>query len=177
VWTHPILSKHVPPHILQPANVRRTKAPEEDFIDQYSAREAKKLAERGVLVSIGAHGQEEGMGSHWEMWSFVRGGWSPLEALRAATATPAKHLGFDKDIGTLEKGKLADLVILDANPLDDIRNTDKIDRVMLNGRLYDPVTMNEVVTGTRKHEPYYWEAGRTAGGGAGAARASGHIDD
>ncbi|HEV7693723.1 MAG TPA: hypothetical protein VGO52_23005, partial [Hyphomonadaceae bacterium] len=74
VWKHPILSKHVPPHRLQPNNVRRTKAPDEDFVEQYSAREAKKLADRGVVVTIGAHGQEEGLGSHWELWSFVRGG-------------------------------------------------------------------------------------------------------
>jgi imidazolonepropionase-like amidohydrolase/Tol biopolymer transport system component len=168
VWTHPILSQHVPPHILQPANVRRTKAPEEDFTDQYSAREAKKLADRGVLVSTGAHGQEEGMGTHWEMWSFVRGGWEPLEALRAATATPAKHLSLDRDIGTLEVGKLADLLVLDANPLDDIRNTEKIDRVMLNGRLYDPVTMHEVVTGNARRAPYYWEDGGAAGGASGS---------
>lgn len=157
VWTHPILSKHVPPHILQPKSVRRTKAPEEDFVDQYSAEEARKLADRGVMVSIGAHGQEEGLGSHWELWSFVRGGWSPLQALQAATVTPAKHLGFDADIGSLEAGKLADLVILDANPLDDIRNSDKIDRVMLGGRLYDAKTMNEVVTGSHIRKPYYWE--------------------
>jgi imidazolonepropionase-like amidohydrolase/Tol biopolymer transport system component len=113
VWTHPILSKHVPPHILQPPNVRRIKAPEEDFVDRVSARESKKLADRGVMVSIGAHGQEEGLGSHWEMRSFVRGGMSPLEALKAATVTPATALGFIKDIGTIEEGKLADLVILD----------------------------------------------------------------
>jgi imidazolonepropionase-like amidohydrolase len=157
VWTHPILSRHVPPHILQPNSVRRTKAPEEDFADQYSAREAKALSDRGVMVSIGAHGQEEGLGSHWEMWSFVRGGMTPLEALKAATVTPATALGYVKDIGTIEEGKLADLVILEANPLDDIRNTDKIDKVMLNGRLYDAETMNETVTGTRKKENYYWE--------------------
>ncbi len=71
--------------------------------------------------------------------------------------TPATALGYIKDIGTLEEGKLADLVILDANPLDDIRNTDKIDRVMVNGRLYDAETMNEVVTGSRKKPKYYWE--------------------
>ena len=157
VWLHPILSKHVPAHILQPSSVRRTKAPEEDFVDQYSAREAKKLSDRGVMVSIGAHGQEEGLGSHWEMWSFVRGGMSPLEALKAATSTPARALGYDKDIGSIEEGKLADLVIMDANPLDDIRNTDKIDGVMLNGRLYDPETMNETVTGAKKRGKYYWE--------------------
>jgi imidazolonepropionase-like amidohydrolase/Tol biopolymer transport system component len=157
VWTHPILSKHVPAHILQPSSVRRTKAPEEDFVDQYNAREAKALADRGVMVSIGAHGQEEGLGSHWEMWSFVRGGMTPLEALKAATSTPATALGYIKDIGTIEEGKLADLLILDANPLDDIRNTDKISRIMLNGRLYDPVTMNEVLTGSKARGKYYWE--------------------
>ncbi len=157
VWTHPILSKHVPRHILEPANVRRTKAPDEDFVDQYSAREAKKLADRGVMVSIGAHGQEEGLGSHWEIWSFVRGGMTPLEALKTATVTPATALGYIKDIGTIEEGKLADLVILDANPLDDIANTDNIAQVMLNGRLYDAATMNEVITGAKKRAKYYWE--------------------
>lgn len=157
VWAHPILSEHVPPHILQPRNVRRTKAPESDFVDHVSARTAKALSDRGVMVSIGAHGQEEGLGSHWEMWSFARGGMSPLEALATATSTPAKALGFDRDIGTLEKGKLADLVILSANPLDDIRNTDKIDHVMLNGRLYEAKTMNEVETGNATRTPYYWE--------------------
>jgi imidazolonepropionase-like amidohydrolase len=157
VWTHPILSKHVPPHILQPESVRRTKAPEEDFVDQHAAREAKALADRGVMVSIGAHGQQQGLGSHWEMWSFARGGMTPLEALEAATVTPATALGYLKDIGTIEAGKLADLVVLEANPLEDIRNTDRITEVMLNGRLYDAKTMNEVVTGTRARAKYYWE--------------------
>jgi imidazolonepropionase-like amidohydrolase len=157
VWTHPILSKHVPPHILQPESVRRTKAPEEEFVDKHAAREAKALADRGVMVSIGAHGQQQGLGSHWEMWSFARGGMTPLEALEAATVTPATALGYLKDIGTIEAGKLADLVVLEANPLEDIRNTDRITEVMLNGRLYDAKTMNEVVTGTRARAKYYWE--------------------
>ena len=106
-----------------------------------------------MTVNTGAHGQEEGLGTHWELWSFVRGGWTPLEALRAATINPARHLGMDADIGSLEKGKLADLVILDADPLEDIRNSDKISGVMLNGRLYDPVTMNEVTTGNAVRAP------------------------
>lgn len=186
VWKHPLLSKHVPPHILQPKSVRRTKAPEEDFVDGYSAREAKKLADRGVIVTIGAHGQEEGLGAHWEMWSFVKGGWSPLDALRAATIAGARKMGFDKDIGSLEPGKLADLVILDANPLEDIRNSDRIDRVMLGGRLYDAATMNETVTGSRKRGRYYWEGYGIsadgspvypAGASAAAAGAAAHLDD
>jgi imidazolonepropionase-like amidohydrolase len=90
------------------------------------------------------------------MWSFVRGGWTPVEALKAGTITPARALGF-RDIGSLEPGKLADLVILNADPTVDIQNTDDVARVMLNGRLYDAATLNEEVTGTRRRQPYYWE--------------------
>ena len=71
---------------------------------------------------------------------------------------PATSLGYAKDVGSLEIGKLADLVVLDADPTTDIRNSDKVFRVMLGGRLYDPVTMNEVVTGTRARLPYWWES-------------------
>jgi imidazolonepropionase-like amidohydrolase len=121
-----------------------------------SAASAHALSKRGVPVSIGGHGQEVGLAAHWEMWSFVRGGMTPLEALRAPRQRPAQVLGFT-DIGTLEAGKLADLVILDADPLADIRNSDKVSKVMLNGRLYDAATLNEEVTGTRRRKPYYWE--------------------
>ncbi len=157
VWKHPLLSQHVPPHILQPASVRRQMAPDSDYSDAVSAATAKKLSEAGVLVSIGAHGQREGLGSHWEMWSFVRGGMSPLQALSAATITPATHLGYAKDIGSLEVGKLADLIILNDDPLADIHNSDHISHVMLGGRLYEAGTMNEVLSGNKKRAPYYWE--------------------
>jgi len=157
VWKHPILSKHVPPTVLQPRSVRRQMAPVEDYADAVSASTAKQLADAGVLVSIGAHGQREGLASHWEMWSFARGGMDEVEALRTATTAPAKHLGFDKDIGSLEAGKLADLVILSDNPLDDIRNTDQIEHVMLGGRLYEAKSMNEVFTGDSKRSAYWWE--------------------
>jgi imidazolonepropionase-like amidohydrolase len=165
VWRHPLLSKHAPPALLAAKNVRRTEAPEEDYVDAASAREARKLAERGVQVSIGAHGQQAGLGPHWEMWSFVRGGWSPLEALRAATIMPATSLGYAKDVGSLEVGKLADLLVLDADPTVDIRNSDKLHGVMLGGRLYDPATLNEVATGARVRQPYWWEAAGSAYGG------------
>ena len=157
VWEHPILSQHVPPHVLLPATVRRTTAPESNFADANSAASARQLAQRGIFVSIGAHGQQQGLAAHWEMWSFARGGMTPLEVLTTATVAPARHLGFIDDIGTLEEGKLADLVVLRENPLEDIYQTDEIAYVMLNGRLYDPVTMNEVITGEEAREAYYWE--------------------
>jgi imidazolonepropionase-like amidohydrolase/Tol biopolymer transport system component len=157
VWKHPILSKFVPPHILQPRSVRRTKAPDEDYYHTDSAATAKLLADKGVLVSIGAHGQREGLASHWEIWSFAQGGMSAIEALRTATTAPAKALGYERDLGSLEVGKLADLVVIDANVVEDIYQTDKVDMVMLNGRLYDAATMNETVTGDRKTRPFYWQ--------------------
>jgi imidazolonepropionase-like amidohydrolase len=178
VWKHPLLTRHIPPGILQSQNVRRVMAPEEDYVDADSAREAKKLADRGVQVSIGAHGQQAGLGPHWEMWSFVRGGWSPIEALRAATIMPATSLGYQRDVGSLEPGKLADLVVLDADPTVDIRNSDKVRQVMLGGRLYDSATLNEVATGTRVRQPYWWEqAGMPATAGAGAAQTHAYDSD
>lgn len=157
VWEHPLLKAHIPPGTLAAANARREIAPEEDYADTAAAREARKLADRGVSVSIGAHGQQDGIAAHWEMWSFAKGGWTPLQALQAATVNPARTLGMDGDLGSLEAGKLADLVVLDANPLENIRNSDKVRSVMLGGRLYDAATLNEQVTGNRRRQPYWWE--------------------
>ena len=156
VFDNPLLV-HTPPRMLLAQTARRTTAPEWAFVDDDAAREARKLADRGVKVSIGAHGQQAGIAAHWELWSFVRGGMSPVEALRAGTIVPAQSLGMDRDIGSLEVGKLADLVVLDADPSVDIRNSDKIAQVMLGGRLYDAKTMNEVGTGTATRKPYFWE--------------------
>ncbi len=88
---------------------------------------------------------------------FGQGGMTPLEALRAATLDGARYLGMDKDIGSLEAGKLADLVVLDANPLENLRNSESIRFVMLNGRLYDGITLDEVGNHPKKHEPFFWQ--------------------
>jgi imidazolonepropionase-like amidohydrolase/Tol biopolymer transport system component len=172
VWEHPLLKAHIPPGTLAAANARREIAPEEDYADTWAAREARKLADRGIQVNIGAHGQQDGIAAHWEMWSFAKGGWTPLQALQAATVMPARTLGMDRDLGTLEPGKLADLVVLDANPLENIRDTDKVRSVMLGGRLYDAATLNEQVTGTRQRQPYWWEESNDPK--AGSTRASAH---
>ncbi|WP_285712087.1 amidohydrolase family protein [Erythrobacter oryzae] len=178
VWENPLMV-HTPPKMLLAETARRTKAPEWAFVDDNNAREARKLAQRGVKVSIGAHGQQAGVGAHWELWSFVRGGMSPVEALKAGTIVPAQSLGMAKDIGSIEVGKLADLVILSDDPSQDIANSDNIEKVMIGGRLYDARTMNEVGTGDAKRRPYFWE-GEGANGAAGSARTTsegrGHAD-
>jgi imidazolonepropionase-like amidohydrolase/Tol biopolymer transport system component len=177
VWKQPLLQKHMPESVLVAGSARREIAPDDNYVDDESAREAAKLARLGVPVAIGAHGQEPGIAAHWELWSFVRGGMSPIEALRAGTIESARSLGYDKDIGSLEKGKLADLVVLDADPTADIRNSEKVSKVMLNGRLYDAATLNEEVTGTRKRLAYWWEGAQGAGSGTSAAtEAAGHQD-
>jgi imidazolonepropionase-like amidohydrolase len=117
-------------------------APEDyHFIEVSKA--AKALADRRVSVLMGAHGQLHGLAAHWETWMLQMGGMTSLEALRAATIQGAAYLGLDRDIGSVATGKLADLVVLDANPLENIRNTTSVRYVLINGRIYDAATMAE----------------------------------
>lgn len=157
VWRHPLLTRYVPRGNLWSRAVRRPTAPDEDFNVLHVARSAVDLMRAGVLVNIGAHGQREGLAAHWEMWMLGLGGATPLEALRAATLNPARSLGFDRHIGSLEKGKLADLVIIDGDVLSDIRQSDRISQVMVNGRLYDAATMNETGARPRARKPFFFE--------------------
>ena len=103
----------------------------------------KALVEAGGIAGVGSHGQLQGLGYHWELWATQSGGLSEHEALRVATALGAEAIGLDGDLGSIAPGKLADLVVLDADPLVDIRNTNRIRHVMKNGRLYDAETLDE----------------------------------
>jgi hypothetical protein len=86
-----------------------------------------------------------GFSLHEELALMVIGGLTPAEALRSATLNPAKFLGLDKTLGTVEQGKIADLVLLDANPLADIRNTQTINAVISNGRLFDRKALDKML--------------------------------
>lgn len=121
------------------------------------SRSVKALDDRGVRINAGSHGQVAGLAFHWELQLLAEGGMSPMRILRAATVNPAWTFGMDHEIGTLEPGKLADVVVLDANPLEDIRNTNTVRYTMVNGRLYDAHTLDEVGNRPRPRDKFYWE--------------------
>ncbi len=116
------------------------------------------VVKAGGRAGVGSHGQLQGLGYHWELWS-VGSAMDPHDALRVATLLGAESLGLDQDLGSIEAGKLADLVILTANPLDDLRNSDDVELVMRNGRLYESATLNEVWPTIRSTGPFYWSEG------------------
>jgi hypothetical protein len=130
---------------------------DDQYVFNRIAAGAKAIVEAGGKVGLGGHGQLDGLGDHWEIWALASGGMKPHDVLRVATLFGAQAIGFDHDLGSLEPGKLADLIVLDANPLDDIHNTNTIKYVMKNGRLYEGETLDEVWPRQRKlPQPWWW---------------------
>ncbi len=173
VWEDERLLRFVPRRIIDARSRRPFTAPDEEWNHIPAAGMAKALLDAGVSVQLGAHGQREGLAAHWEMWMFVQGGMTPLEAIRCATLNGARYLGLDGDIGSLAPGKLADLVVLDKNPLENIRDTEAIRYVMQNGRLYDGLRLDEIGNRPRRRPDFYFERP----GGQGGATTVGTDED
>ncbi|WP_137224088.1 amidohydrolase family protein [Shewanella sp. MEBiC00475] len=157
VWAHPRLSMYVPHDILDARSMRRITAPDEHYNHFNVARVANELNKIGVKPNIGAHGQREGLAAHWEMWMFAQGGMSNMEVLKTATINPATTFGMDHQLGSIKVGKLADLIVIDGDPLTDIRSTDKVTYTMVNGKLFNSETMNLLNGDKHKRKPFFFE--------------------
>ncbi len=150
--------RHFLPHNIVDDHTRRRRIwtrKDELAFPRLAAQDAKIIA-AGGKVCIGSHGQFQGLGYHWEMWALSSGGASNMDVLRSATIRGAEALGLAQDLGSLEPGKLADFVVLNKNPLDDIHNTNSIQYVMKNGELFEGNTLDEIYPEQKPLSPLWW---------------------
>jgi Tol biopolymer transport system component len=140
---------------------------DEEYVFPRHAEFVKKMVEDSARVAVGSHGQLQGLGYHWELWAMATGGMSNHDALRVATIFGAEAIGFEKDIGTIEAGKFADILVIDGDPLENLRATVDLQYVMRNGRLYEGATLNEVWPRQRALPQPQWLNAEPEGLGAG----------
>ncbi len=165
-WRHEKLLAFTPRWVIDPRSRRRPMASDDDYNILRSAGIGKALLDAGVTVHLGAHGQLAGLGSQWELWLLAQGGMTPHEALRCATLLGARYLGLDKDLGSLEPGKLADVIVLDRNPLEDIHHSDSVRFTVLNGRVHEAASMNQIWPDQRTRRPFHFERWQPSVGSA-----------
>ena len=162
VWENETLLKYTPRYVIDTRSRHRIKIPAKEYENGHilTSKTVTDLSKVGVKVNLGAHGQLQGLGAHWELWMLQQGGMSNLEALKAATINGAEYIGVGDELGSLEVGKLADLIVLSENPLENIRHTNTVTHTMINGRLYDITTMNEIGNYDKSRTKFYWENGK-----------------
>ena len=164
VWEDKKLNRFFPRETLDARSIRRETAPDWDYWHIEVAKAAKSLRDAGVRIQTGGHGQLQGLSPNWETWMLTQGGFSNWEALRAATFDGADSIGFGSQLGSLEVGKKADLVVLNSNPLENIRSTIDTRYVMVNGRLFDvDADMAEIGNRAVPAPIFYWQRHGGAG--------------
>jgi imidazolonepropionase-like amidohydrolase/Tol biopolymer transport system component len=156
VYNNPKLRHFIPLDVLDEKTSGLHWYRKDKYSFQTGAASAGKIQKDGGKVCVGGHGELQGASFHWQLWSLQAGGMSPLEALRSATLNGAEAIGLAQDLGSIEPGKLADLVILSKDPLEDIHNTTSVKYVMKNGVLYEGDTLNEVWPARQTAGPFWW---------------------
>jgi imidazolonepropionase-like amidohydrolase len=158
VWRNEKLLRFLPRGAVDARSRRRPlMATDDDWHHMDVAAGCRAVVEAGGKVQLGAHGQLQGLGAHWELWALTQGGMSNFDALRAATLSGAEYLGLDGWIGSLTPGKLADFVVLDADPLQNIRNSDTVYRVVKNGEMWDGTRMDRLWPTETPCPRFFWE--------------------
>lgn len=157
VWANERLLNYVPQEVIDARARRRQRAPEGEYNHILAAQVTNVLDQAGVPIMLGAHGQREGLAAHWELWMFEQGGMSPHRALIAGTINGARYIGMEADLGSLEAGKLADLIVLEENPLEDLRSSELVRYVMVGGRIFDALSMNEIAGEKRQRKPFWFQ--------------------
>ena len=150
------LRRFTPHKDLDSTILRRPWFHEQEYSFPQAAKVLADVVKAGGRVGLGGHGQRQGIQCHWEMWAIQSGGMSNHDTLRVATTFGADAIGFGKDLGSIEKGKLADLIVLDRNPLENIRHSNTVRMVMKNGELYDAETLDQVWPQQKKLPRQYW---------------------
>jgi Tol biopolymer transport system component/imidazolonepropionase-like amidohydrolase len=156
VHDDPKLSRFLPHVLVDQKTRRRQWFRKDEYAYPRTAASAAAILRAGGRIGVGSHGQLQGLGYHWEMWALASGGLTPMEVLRAATLHGAALIGIAQDIGSLEAGKLADLIVLSKNPLVDITNTNTVRYVMKNGELFDGETLDEIWPEKKPLGPTWW---------------------